>query len=221
MRIASLLLLTLIGVTTLAVSAHAESFTWWFEREYSGAFAPTGDAPWLTANFQDGDPDEVLLTMSVVGLTGDEYVKEWLFNFAGDDPTDLSFEIIGRTGRFNSPDINTGLDAFHAAGDGYYDIQFGFAVSNRDAMRFGPMEELIVSITGDDIDAAMFDIESAPGPGGTQGPFLSVAHLGTIEVLGAEDEGSGWVTVPDASTLFLLGSACLIGFGVSRKRSGK
>jgi hypothetical protein len=165
----------------------------------------------------------VLLKLSANGLTGDEYVKEWLFNFEG-VLAELTFGDPDVTGEFDLPEINTGEDMFRAAGDGYYDIEFAFAKNNnnRGARRFGVGDELTVSITGADITAAMFNVESAPGGG--KGPFLSVAHVGGVDrpdLEGVDDDGSGWVTVPDASTLFLLGSACLIGFAVSRKRSAK
>ena len=226
MRIISLLLSLLMGMMAFALPVQAVSFTWEFGREYSGAYAPTGEGPWLTATFDDhNSPGEVSLTLRAVGLTDPEYVNEWLFNFEG-NPTALTISPIGATGSFDPPAIRTRQNAFHGAGAGDFDIQFDFANASRE--RFGAGDVLTVSIMGPGITADMFDAESEMRGRNGRDPFLSVAHVGGIDlpdlptdVLGKNDDGSGWVTVPDASPLFLLGSACLIGFAVSSKRSAK
>ena len=69
--------------------AEASVITFDFDIEFSGATAPEGPAPWLTATFDDkGTPGSVELAMSTAGLVEAEYVNEWLFNFSG-NPTTL------------------------------------------------------------------------------------------------------------------------------------
>ncbi len=112
--LAILLLLTGIG------QANAETLTFQFGMEYSGATAPLGTAPWLIATFDDGGtPGTVELTFEATNLTGVEFVGEWLLNLdPALDPTALSFTQQSTIGSFSDPMIHTGVDAFHAGGDG-------------------------------------------------------------------------------------------------------
>ena len=79
-----LLLITLVaGVIAFALSAQATTLTFGLDCEFSGATAPVGDAPWITAIFDDsfGGDNTVRLTMSASNLMGTEFIDDWFFNF--------------------------------------------------------------------------------------------------------------------------------------------
>lgn len=212
--LASLILLTAIGQT------NAETLTFQFGMEYSGATAPLGTAPWLTATFDDGGtPGTVQLTFEATNLTGVEFVGEWLFNLdAALDPTALNFTNQSAIGSFSDPMIHTGVDAFHAGGDGLYDIRFEFAESGGTAARFGVGDTLVTEISGiGTLTADSFDFTSTP-KGSSAGPFWSVAHIQGIGIDGLE---SGWITAPEPSSLVisLIALLSLSAFFVGRARA--
>jgi hypothetical protein len=223
-------LLGIIAIGILIVSPKTTNallleYTW----EFSGAVPPQGSTlPYLTAEFvdmSDGSDNYVQLTMSTSGLVDDEFVDGasegesdagWLFNFDPSlDPFYLNFEFIGGT---KAADIvETGINSFKADGDGSYDIRFAWDQTD-------PLSEnqtSIYKITSTELvfNSDSFNFLSQPPTGG-KGPFLSVVHVQGIDdptIPGVDTEGSGWVTVPDASVMLLLGSS-LMGLAIfSRK----
>ena len=164
----------------------------------------------ITASFDDdcGDANTVRLTMTADELVDPEYIDDWYFNFnTALDPTQLSFiEVDVSNAKPNN--ISTGYDAFKADSYGWYDIRFDFPPpKGNDPYKFMAGEMVIYDITYiRSIDVSSFNFESSIVDGG----FMSAAHI---------KGGSGWYTVPDATSVFLLGSACLSGFaGVRRTR---
>ena len=84
-----ILILIIVGVGTIlaATSVQAASFTFPLDIQFSDTGTdPRGPTPWLTATFEDIDPQEgtgnpqVRLTMSALNLTDDEFVSGWYFN---------------------------------------------------------------------------------------------------------------------------------------------
>jgi hypothetical protein len=201
-----------------APALRADVVTFEYVFEFSGADAPTGPAPWLTATFDDGNtPGSVTLTLSASGLTGTEFVRGWYFNLDPSlNPTSLAFNKVSSSGSFASPAISTGVDAFKADGDGRYDIRFRFATDGGCSTRFGPGDVLTLEITGiSTLTAHSFEFLSLPDGG--NGPFVSAAH---IQGIGPDGEGSGWIAVPEPSSMALavvgLGAAAVA--GVRRRR---
>ncbi len=177
--------------------------------EFSGATAPGGTAPWVTATFDDsfGGPNTVRLTMSANNLIGTENIAGWYFNFdPALDPTALTFTPVDNSDSVPNS-ISTGVDAFKADGDGLYDFLFDFPPPPGFASaRFTAGEVVIYDITYTSaISASSFEYFSTPDGG--NGTYLSAAHiLGT----GGGSE-SGWIgtVVPEPST------ALLVGFGLA------
>jgi hypothetical protein len=209
-------------------NAFAISFTFNLDTEFSGAQAPGGSPPWLSATFADTVPGTVSLTLSAspaggTGLTGTENVVEWDFNVASPFVGNLSFSPTSATlpsgGQLVG--IQQGLDAFKADGDGLYDILFSFGSGA--GKGFGPGDTLAVTITSPSVaglDASDFNLLSADDGG--HGPFFTAAHV--QNTTGAGSGGSGWIapsggpTVPDAgSTAILLGIALLGMEGLRRR----
>jgi hypothetical protein len=167
--------------------------------EFSGATAPAGSTSWLVATFEDQGGGVVRLTMDASGLVGTEFVSEWSFNLDNVtplDPTLLTFtavDISDIPGFSTAADIDTGVDAFQADGDGKFDILFNFPTSGAGGgvARFTTGESVVIDITYGGVgtfNEGSFNFGSAPGGG--NGTFHSAAH---VQSIGTSGSGSGWV----------------------------
>ena len=203
LAIASLACVFLTGI------GNATTLTFDYTTEFSGAFAPAGDPlvePWLTATFDDGgSPGTVALTIDTGGLTGSEFLRAIYFNFDTDTITDLAISAP------SGVTASIGVDAFKADGDGLYDILL--TLPTRKADRLGADKSLTITFTGTGLTASDFDYMSAPDGG--SGPFPTAAH---VQGIGDDGQYSGWVTVPEPSTLSLLALSGLFGFVAMRRR---
>jgi hypothetical protein len=204
-----------------AVPANAALLTFNYNIEFSGATAPEGPAPWLTAVFNDDvDGNGVLdgavqLTMSGSGLTDAEFVASWYFNLNPSyDPAVLTFTPVD-VSDISSWSVDQGTDAYKADGDGLYDFRFNLPNSGD---KFNAGDSIVFDIGGiGGLTALDFNYLSAPAGG--HGPFLSAAH---VQGIGSSNAQSGWIApttgdtgiaeVPEPASLFLVGSGlALIG----------
>lgn len=195
----------LIGITAIlatalwcAVAAPGGVLVFELNIEFSGGTSPAGVTPWVTATFDDhGVSGSVDLLLEAVNLVGSEFIFEWTFNLDPDlDPLELVFSSPSKIGVFADPEVNLGVNAFRADGDGYFDIQILFDHSGPN-VRFGPGDSVAYTITGiDTLSVHSFDFLSAPAGGSGPGPFNTAAHVGCIGV----DEDSGWITTPEPGT---------------------
>lgn len=192
----------------------------------SGAVAPVGPSPWLTAVFDDGGtPGSVTLTMTVANTVGVAAVDEVYFNL---DPlfnaSLLSFSYMSgsstgpATGNQGNNGIFTGTNQFQADGDGLYDIYFNFPPPpGTNSSRWTAGEVVTYNITSSQaITASSFDFLSAPG-GGAAGPFTGAAHVLSTGPSGAD---SAWIAVsavPLPATAWLFASGLLGLIGIARK----
>ena len=177
---------------------------------YEGTGVPTNPPPWLNATFDDGgSAGTVDLTISAPGLVENgEKVAGVYFNLdPALDPTQLVFSAPIKTGQFEDPGINLGIDSFKADGDGYYDIRIDF---DQDGWKkaFNGGEAVEYTITLASLTANSFDFISAPDGGA--GEYETAAHL-----IGLADGDSAWITIPEPTTICLLG---LGGLGLLRRR---
>jgi hypothetical protein len=219
-----------IGVVTLASAlavvapARATTLTFEYGFEFSGATAPAGPAPWLTATFDDEvNPGFVRLTMDTADLTGDEFVDGngtgkggWYFNLNPlFNPNQLTFGFISGN---DADNILKGIDAYQADGDGRYDIRFTW--NSASPFRLSAGQTAVYDIAGiPGLTVNDFNFDSAPAGG--KGPFLSAAK---VQGIGLQAE-SGWVApttvtitqVPEPTALVLFGVA-LLGFGYWTRR---
>lgn len=209
------------GLLVAATTASAAVIT--LGEEFSGASDPSGTPPWLQATFTDV-VGGVQLTLASLLQDPAEFVDEWMFNLDPTlDPTALSIAYQSRTGSFGSnPVVSTGVNAFKADGDGFYDIRFVFDKAPP-SDRFGNTDSvtyLISGITG--LDAADFLFWDQ---GGSKGDFMSAAH---IQGIAPDGQNSGWIggddgslppeQIPEPGMLFLMGAG-LLGLGMARRRT--
>ncbi len=184
--VAAFLLLPLLGQ-----SAVAEMLTIPFRYEFSDAFSPEGDRPWVTATFDDEDTvGSVKLELDLSNLVEGEYIGKALFNLdPALDPTSLVFGPPAKIGSFADPVISTGIDAFRAPDGQWFDLKLDFTESNskKTGGRFGAGDSMIIEITAPDLKARSFDFSSNTEYG--PGPLAGAIHVKSI---GAKEE-SGWV----------------------------
>ncbi|MCP4246469.1 MAG: PEP-CTERM sorting domain-containing protein [bacterium] len=168
----------------------------------------------MTATFDDGGtPGSVDLTVQA-NLTDDEFVFRFLFNLDPNlDLNDLVFSAPVKIGAFNDPTVSTGLDAFKADGDGYFDVAIAFSTTYGPARKFGDSDAVRYTITDPGVDvitASSFDFGSTPGGGA--GTYPVASHVGGI---GPCHGDSGWISTPEPTALALL---ALGGFCLTRRR---
>ncbi len=190
--------------------------------EFSGGQAPAGTPPWVTAVFDDsfGGPNTVRLTVSTSELIGDEFLTQFYANFDPTlDPAKLGVALI--TSPVFAVGVSKAVNLYKADEDGYYDILFDFAGSDK----FTAGETFVIDMTYDSpITAASFDFFDS---GGNKGDFYVAAKV-QGKVKGIDDDGSGWIgdghpaSVPEPSATILLGLGLFamgtVGRLASRKR---
>jgi hypothetical protein len=173
-------------------------------------YPPGGSLPWLTATFDDDNTAGLVeLTLEATNLIPDEFVSEWYLNF---DPAlnPASLAIAYNSGGPAASNISTGVDAFKADGDGFFDILFEFPTA---LDTFGPGDSVVYDITLDGITAHSFYYLSNPKENSTGG-FYSAAH---VQGTGQDGEYSAWIATPIPGSVLMLGSG-LIGLVFIRRK---
>lgn len=178
------------GVLAFAASARAD-FSVGLDREFSGATAPEGATPWLTATITDVATDTVRITLEATHLTDAEFVSVWDFNVAGAaGATGLSL------GDYSDSDIASttisfGSDAFKADGDGYFDLSFTWGNGQFTAGDSAWFEFTRSGLTADDFN------DLSLGSGNSPDGLVTAAH---VQGIGDTNSNSGWITGTPGST---------------------
>jgi hypothetical protein len=186
--------------------AQADILTLNFDIEFSGATAPAGSSPWITATFTDV-VGGVNLKINPVNLVGSEFIGEFSINLnPALNPNNLTFGLVSGQA---AGAIQKGVDCCKADGDGFFDVMLDYANSGGNRFTAGETSEYFISgIAG--LDVSDFNFTSVNGPAGKTG-FLAAAH---IQSIGANGNDSGWIApnpirnpqgqVPEPSSVLLL-----------------
>lgn len=198
--------LVLAVVLGLATGAAGNTLTLNLDFTFSGT-PPAGATPWLVATFDDAADSigakGVRLTLSAAGLSAQECVTGWYFNF---DPalnaaallvTSVNTSAVGSVG------IGTGTNALKADGDGWFDLLFSFPDSQAGRFTAGESVVLDIAYTAP-ISVDSFHFSSVQGGG--NGTYHAAAH---IQAIGCASQ-SGWiggedpVEMPEPASMALL-----------------
>ncbi len=225
-KIIKTIVVAIFAVALFPIMTQATMLTFDHNIEFSGATAPAGTSPWITATFDDsfGGANTVRLTMSATNLVGTEFIDDWLFNFDTSlNLASLNFAYISGQAANN---VNTGVDAFPADGDGKFDIEFDFPPPpGAFASEFTTGETSVYDFTYiSAITVSSFDFGSVPGGG--NGTFKSAAH---IQGIGTSGNDSGWIAprngngepIPEPTTMALLGIGLVGLAGAAARRKLK
>ena len=176
-----------------AASTSADMLTMTLGSVFSGD-TPVGT---LTAIFTDNGSGGVTLTLSASGLAASEFVSDFYFNV---DPLKMGDLSVIHDSGLDPLSIGVREDEHKADGDGYYDIHIAFPTGGNDG-RFIGTSTSTYTITGTGITVHSFEFLSLDSGVGS---FMTAAHIQGIP--GAD---SGWVSVPEPTTLLLLGAGLL------------
>jgi hypothetical protein len=192
-RLPSRLAALAVVACAFAAPARGAVLTFSLSEEYTGADAPAGPGPWLTATFDDGgSAGSVSLTVTS-HLTDAEFVDTLLLNLdPALDPSGLEF-----SPAYGVATVALGHNAFGAGGGSTFDVELDFAAAPSGS-RFGAGDSVAYTITGiPTLTAKSFAYASNGG-----GPDLLIAAQ--VQGIGANAGGSGWVTVPEPSAAPVL-----------------
>jgi len=211
-------------VGLVVIPAAAGTLVIELDKEYSGAAAPSGSAPWARATFTDKGGGVVGLVLECLLQDPSEFMAQangdagWAFNLDPSlDPDDLTFTDVGAGPDVSASAILTEADAYKAGPDKFYDLVFQFG----SGMTGGQVARYDLTISGGGLLASSFNFVSGNGPVGKTG-FHSSVHVQGVRTPSSGAGSSGWVGGGEAQVIPLpaAGAMGLAGLGAvaSRRR---
>lgn len=179
-----------------------------------------------TATFESCGLDCVRLTMSITGTNTDEFIDGSTGNFGWGfnldpllDPDDLAFAFVSGN---EADGISTGINAFKADGDGWFDIVFNWTQAGG-VFTVGQTSVYDITLAG--LTVGDFEFLSACGRGCGNEAWASAAHVLGV---GEDGEGSAWMggrtgdeeppeQIPEPGSLVLMGSGLFALWALRRR----
>ncbi len=200
---AGLLIALLAAQTHFAPSLFANSIRYDFLQ--GSTTTVVGGSPLVTAIFEDVAPNQVNLTITAPGLTGNSFLRALYFNL---DPTmsapGLTFNQTASSGGVPAAVLSSN-DSFKTGGGGKFDVKITFAT----APVFIAGNSVVYSITGlAGISAESFAFQDTVSAGSSQSyAAASIQFPTALVVINSTPESS---SVPDTgATVWLLVLALL------------
>jgi len=203
-----------VGSILVVTSVPATALLYELDDEFPGGTDPANDPPWLTATIEDIAINTVRLTMKTEGLTNQEFVSEWYFNWNFDFSIPSAVDIgAGTTGPIPGPFWSE--DFYNVGGGATFDVLFDFPVPNNPSDpsedRFEAGEIVILELMGTGLTASAFDVKDVSDR------FYTAAH---VQGIGENAQFSGkigaTVPIPEPGTFLLLGAGLASLFGIRR-----
>ncbi len=216
--------LSLFALAVPALSVNASVATMNLEYIFSGLpTQPQGTLPWLSVKLEDGGglaANTVRLTFDATNLYGTEFASHWYMNLKPAlNAGDLSLSLVANPTGLTLSNIEKGVNAFKADGDGYYDLHFDFPPPPGNfASKFTTGEKFVVDVSlTNGLSVSDFFYQSVNST--SNGTYYSAAHIQGID---GSDNTSVWVgataVIPEPSTYaLLLSGAVLAGVAVRRR----
>ena len=187
-----------LSVTSNLEPAKAATITFEFDQEFSGATAPEGVAPWLTATFED-IVGGVSLVIEATNLSGTEFLSNFFFN-----TNDIGVTVEPGDPPGDAPAGTATLNPAQSGdGAGKFDVLIAFPTAGS-TFTDGLISNWVIN--GALTTADILSLSDHP----TDPEFIA-AH---IQGIGANGQRSGWIPgdpqvipLPAGLVLFLSGLA--------------
>ena len=200
------------------------SFFYQFANVFAGT-TPDGSPAWVSSLFSDVAPGTVQLKISANNLANGEFLSALFFNLDPSlNPAKLSFSLVGDSGGFTLPTIQTGANDFKADNEGKFDINFTF--SQNAGHQFTGNDYIIYDVTSSAFTLTASDFDALSTAAGGCAQLLAAAEIAGIPGT-CSTTSTGWISPcgltlapePRAVSMLALGGGFWAAAGWWRNRT--
>jgi len=215
-RFMALFAAVLVSGLLMASEAPAVPLTYTLDTVFNGD-TPTSTSPWLTATFTNGATDHVTLTLAAHLNVSSEFFSDLEFNvsptFVPSALTIVQSPLVNPLGTVSATTQNAqSVQGGGAAGTGF-DIRIDWAAASG-VGRFDGTDSVSFDLSAAGLDENSFNFTSTGSAAAHMGAHIQGIPLAEGTTSGAVKDGLQPVppltTVPEPSTLLLIGSGLLL-----------